>query len=166
MPGCSARVGLNGGPDWCDTSKPNIGGKCPFPPELLEQMLVYQTATRTSRYNEIAAWPRLEPTAVVVASPARVGSSRPRLLHSPLQVLDVGAVQRVLPRVAEAFFFLSAPMEGLDIAPGQLAAHEQKARVAHRRFLETFGLSAEQVPLLALDLRSGSTPFLCAVCGS
>lgn len=134
VPGCSARVGLNGGPDWCDTSKPNIGGKCPFPPELLEQMLVYQTATRTSRYNEI--------------------------------VLDVAAVQRVLPRVAEAFFFLSAPMEGLDIAPGQLAAHEQKARVAHRRFLETFGLSAEQVPLLALDLRSGSTPFLCAVCGS
>ena len=69
-------------------------------------------------------------------------------------VVDAAAFGAGLPASVEAFFFLTGN-HGRDIDPQQ----EKKAREAHARFLKTFHVTKDEVPLLQLNISDFEHPF-------
>ena len=77
--------------------------------------------------------------------------------HCCSQTVDAAEFVRNLPHSIEAVFYLREDCS--DAISG--AKCEDYGRAAHRRILERFGLTAEQLPLLRLDpwRRDGGRPF-------
>jgi hypothetical protein len=74
-------------------------------------------------------------------------------------ILDVGSVQAHLPHAIEAVLLPPLRNEKSQSNPSR-PTYEEKARKAHAALLQTYGLDAEQLPLLRLDLvNGGESPF-------
>ena len=66
-------------------------------------------------------------------------------------VIDLRSLEESLPRTVEAFFYLA----------NSNSWFQEMARNTHRRFLEEYKLTAEEVPLLRLD-QIADVPFKLA----
>lgn len=163
-PPCVAGCSRDGSePPWCTEStdegawdREMLWGICPFPASQLERMMSLQLERNHGSYNEISfnpdAWERHLPqtsTAHTVIGPILALGLRPTL--RPLRRCPGSAAARLALVPVEAVFFLPTSSE----------EDEDRARQTHRLFLNEYGRSAEETPLLLMDLRntSASGPF-------
>jgi len=131
IPGCY-REGVNGGSVWCRrgwTEWP-----CAFRPGDLSLML------ETQRNN--AKW--------------KAGD--PQQWYNEL-ILSERSYSRALPSSIQAVFYIRARTCHSENWAAQGDKCESYARAMHARLTRHFGLTAEQLPLLRLDLRDFDTPF-------
>ena len=94
------------------------------------------------------------------------GMNKRRIVHYYNEIIvDEATWRRNLPEGVEAFFYIrrradSPDGECNDLPPGtSVFLCEPYARTVHRTFLETFGKTEEEVPLLELDIFDWETPF-------